>query len=125
MASPPVRNRNLVIGMACTALVALAVSVAAFRDRLPESLGMVGLAVFVICLAMIVAVGWETRRDMLAAREAAARGQMIVMLAAKLRDEDAAKLQEMARRGGPAGEAAALILKGRAERRPPGGGPAA
>jgi hypothetical protein len=125
MASPPVRNRNLVIGMACVALVALAVSVAAFRDRLPESLGMVGLAVFVISLAMIVAIGWETRRDMLAARETAARGQMIVMLAAKLRDEDAAKLQEMARRGGPAGEAAALILKGRAERRPPGGGPAA
>jgi hypothetical protein len=125
MSSPPVRNRNLVIGMALAALVALGVSVAAFRDQLPESLGMIGLAVFVICLAMIVAVGWETRREMLAARDAAARGQMIVMLAAKLRDEDAGKLQEMARRGGPAGEAAALILKGRAERRPPRGDPGA
>jgi hypothetical protein len=62
---------------------------------------------------------------MLAAREAAARGQMIVMLAAKLRDEDGTKLQEMIRRGGPAGEAAALILQGRAERRPAGGGPTA
>jgi len=125
MASPPVRNRNLVLGMAFAALVALGVSVAAYRNQLPESLGMIGLAVFVISLAMIVAIGWETRRDMLAARDAAARGQMIVMLAARLKDEDAAKLQEMARRGGPAGEAASLILKGRAERRAPGAGPAA
>jgi len=125
MSTPPVRNRNLVLGIAVVALVALGVSVAAYRNQLPEALGMIGLAVFVICLAMIVAIGWETRREMLAARESAARGQMIVMLAAKLRDEDAAKLQEMARRGGPAGEAASLILKGRAERRPPGAGPAA
>lgn len=125
MSTPPVRNRNLVLGIAVVALVALGVSVAAYRNQLPEALGMIGLAVFVICLAMIVAIGWETRREMLAARESAARGQMIVMLAAKLRDEDAAKLQEMARRGGPAGEAASLILKGRAERRAPGAGPAA
>lgn len=122
---PPVRNRSLVIVVAVMASLALVVAVAAFRDILPGALGFLGLGLFVLCLAMLVAIGWETRREMLAAREAAARGQMIVMLAAKLRDEDAAALQEMARRGGPAGEAAALILKGRAERRPPASGPRA
>jgi hypothetical protein len=111
--------------MTAAALASLAVAIAAFRDYLPESLGLLGLGLFILCLAMIVAIGWETRREMLAAREAAARGQMIVMLAARIRDEPADALREMARRGGPAGEAAALILKGRAERRPPGSGPAA
>jgi hypothetical protein len=122
---PPVRNRSLVIIVAVMASLALVVAVAAFRDLLPGALGFLGLGLFVLCLAMLVAIGWETRRDMLAAREAAARGQTIVMLAAKLRDEDAAVLQAMAGRGGPAGEAAALILKGRAERRSPGRGPGA
>ena len=81
---------------------------------------MIGLAVFVVCLAMIIAIGWETRREMLAAREAAARGQMIVMLAAKLRDEDGTKLQEMIRRGGPAGEAGGADPQG-ARRTSPAG----
>ena len=65
---PPVRNRNVVILMTAAAVVSLVVAIAAFRDYLPESLGLLGLGLFILCLAMIVAIGWETRRGMLAAR---------------------------------------------------------
>ncbi len=72
---PRGRNRSLVIAVAVTASLALVVAVAAFRDILPGPLGFLGLGLFVFCLAMLVAIGWETRREMLAAREAAARGR--------------------------------------------------
>ena len=47
-------------------LLALAVAIAAFRDLVPRPLGFLGLGLFLVCLAMIAAIGWETRRDMLA-----------------------------------------------------------
>jgi hypothetical protein len=47
------------------------------------------------------------------------------MIAARLKTQDDEALEAMAARGGPAGEAARLVLEGRAERarRPPRGRP--
>ena len=42
---------------------------------------------------------------------------MIVLLAAELGNKDDETLESITRRGGPAADAAALILKGRRERR--------
>ena len=111
------RNRGLVWLTALGAALSLGVAIAGFRDMLPRPFALLGLACFGACLATIGVVGWRTRQEMLTLREAAARGQMIVLLAARLRDEDAAALEGMVRRGGPAGEAATLILQGRAERK--------
>lgn len=110
------RNRGLVWLTALAAALALAVAIAGFRDVLPGGFALLGLAIFAACLVVIGIVGWRTRQEMLVLREAAARGQAIVLLAARLRDEDGAALEAMARRGGTAGEAATLILQGRAER---------
>lgn len=110
------RNRGLVWVTALAAALALAIAIAGFRDVLPPAFALIGLAMFACCLVLIGVVGWRTRQEMLALREAAARGQTIVLLAARLRDEDGAALEAMARRGGTVGEAATLILQGRAER---------
>jgi hypothetical protein len=111
------RNRGPVWLTAIAGMAALAVAVAGFRGWLPGEFGWLGMTGFVACLALITVVGWKTRQEMLARRDEVGRGRMIVMLAARLRDEPEALLEQMVRRGGPAGEAADLILKGRAERR--------
>jgi hypothetical protein len=119
------RNRGVVGLTAFAAALALAVAIAGFKEWVPREFTYFGLALFLCCLVVIALIGWRTRTDMLALRDEAARGQMIVMLAARLRDEDAGMLEQMSRRGGPAGEAAALILRGRAERPRRDSGPAA
>ena len=115
MATP--RNRGLVVTAGVAMMVALGLAVAGFRNLLPPVFGVLGIGLFVACLGLLALVGLSTRREMLAQRDEVARGQMIVMLAARLRDEEGPKLEEMARKGGPAAEAAQMILQGRAERR--------
>jgi len=110
-------HRVLVRLAAVAAALSLALAVAGFRHVVPEEFALLGLALFVAFLVLIALLAWETRRTILAQRDAAERGQMIVIMAARLKDEEAATLEEMVRRGGQAGEAAALILQGRAERR--------
>jgi hypothetical protein len=112
----PTPNRALVRLAGVAAALSLALAVAGFRQVVPEEFALVGLALFVTFLVLIALLAWETRRKVLAQREAAERGQMIVILAARLKDEETATLEEMVRKGGQAGEAAGLILQGRAER---------
>lgn len=113
------RGRRLVGLVTLVAMQGLALAVAGLYGLIPRGFGLVGIALFGACLVLVAVVGWQSRREMLAVRDEAARGQMIVMIAARLRDEDQATLERMVARGGPAGEAAGLILKGRAERKRP------
>lgn len=96
--------------------MALAVAFAGIKGWVPQPLGLVSAGFFVVCLLLVAVIGWQRHRQMLVDRETAARGQMIVMIAARLKTQDDEALQAMAARGGPAGEAAALVLEGRAER---------
>ncbi|MDH4133128.1 MAG: hypothetical protein OEV95_15125 [Gemmatimonadota bacterium] len=112
-------NRALSRLAAVAAALSLALAVAGFRRVLPGEFAFLGLALFVALLVLIALLAWQTRQRIREQREAAERGQMIVILAARLKDEEAATLEQMVRRGGQAGEAAALILQGRAERRRP------
>lgn len=116
---PDTPGRALVRLAAVAAALSLAVAVAGFRGVIPEEFALLGLALFVAFLVLIALLAWQTRQRIREQREAAERGQMIVILAAKLKDEETATLEQMVRRGGQAGEAAALILQGRAERRRP------
>lgn len=118
-------NRALVRLAGLAAALSLVVAVAGFRHVIPEAFAFLGLALFVACLVLIALLAWRTRRTILAQRAETERGQMIVMLAARLRDEATGTLEAMSRRGGPSGEAATLILQGRAERQQRKPGPAA
>jgi len=93
------------------------VGVGAVRGSIAPSLGTLGFVVGVGSLVLAAWFGLQVRARTLADREREAGSALTVLLAAQLRDRDEAELEQMARRGGPAGEAAALILQGRKERR--------
>lgn len=118
-------SRALVRLAAIAAALSLFLAVAGFRRVIPGEFALLGLALFVAFLVLIGLLAWQSRQHILAQRAAVERQAALVILAARLKDEDAATLEEMARRGGQAGEAAALILQGRAERlrRTPGSTP--
>jgi hypothetical protein len=49
-------------------------------------------------------------------REVENYGSMLVIIAAQLKDQDDAVLERIVAKGGPAGEAATMVLEGRRER---------
>jgi hypothetical protein len=95
------------------------VGIIAVRGGIAPSLGTLGFATGVGALVLAAWFGLQVRARTLADREREASGTLTVLLAAQLRDRDEATLEQMVRRGGPAGEAARLILEGRKERRRP------
>lgn len=111
------RGNALVRLTAVACILALGTAIAAFQGIVPPEFALIGMGLFFACLLGVVALAWKNRREALEFREQAGRGQALVLLAAQLRDEDPARLEEMSRRGGLVGEAAALILQGRAERK--------
>jgi hypothetical protein len=110
------RDRGLIWLVAIAGAIALAVAFAGIKGWVTRPLGMVSAGLFVICLLLVAVIGWQRHRQTLVDRETAARGQMIVMIAARLKTQDDEALEAMVARGGPAGEAAKLVLEGRAER---------
>jgi hypothetical protein len=110
------RERVLIWLVAIAGAIALAVAFAGVKGWVPSSLGLVSAGLFIVCLLLVAVIGWQRHRQTLADREATARGQMIVMIAARLKMQDDQALEAMVARGGPAGEAAKLVLEGRAER---------
>ena len=91
-------------------------AVGAARGRLPPAWGILGLGVFLACVVGAGWLGWKTHRQTVADREMESRRSMIVMLAVQLGRIDTPQLDGIAAKGGPAGEAASLILQGRKER---------
>jgi hypothetical protein len=94
-------------------VLALAVAIGGARGILPVALGVAGAVLFAVTIALAGVLGLKMHRQALADREIAARRSMIVMLAATLGKQDDAALERIKTQGGPAGEAAALILEGR------------
>ena len=76
MTSPS--HRVLVRLAAVAAALSLVLAVAGFRHVVPEEFALLGLALFVAFLVLIALLAWETRRTILAQRDAVERGQMIV-----------------------------------------------
>jgi hypothetical protein len=98
-------------------LLGLGLAVAGTRNLVPHAAGVLGLSVFV---ASVLVAGWfglQARLEALAHRERLARYQMLVAVAAQLTSQPDEKLRELAAKGGPAGEAAAMVLEGRANKR--------
>jgi hypothetical protein len=89
---------------------------AAFKGWLPPMLGPVFLPLFVASAIMAAWFGLRTHKRAIADREKESGRAMIVAIAAQLGRQDDASLERIQAKGGPAGEAAALILQGRAEK---------
>ena len=94
-------------------ILALAIAIAGARGIVPVAIGIVGGVLFAISILLAGVLGLKMHRQALADREMVARRAMIVMLAATLGEQDDTALERITVQGGPAGEAAALILEGR------------
>lgn len=89
---------------------------ASIKQWLPrEMLGSLLLLLSAV-FASAIWTGLHARREALAAREKASGGIMIVAIAAQLGRQDDATLERIQSKGGPAGEAAKMILTERKAR---------
>ena len=110
----------LVLGLVVLGMIWMAV-----RGVLPrESMGSL-LTIFFGLMAGATLLGLKSRRQAVADRERESRSAMIILIAAQLGRQDDDTLARIVAKGGPAGEAAAMVLAGRREPRKSVGTPAA
>ena len=101
----------LVLALAC-----LAVAVAGLKGWIPGRFGLVAIPAFVCSLGFGGWLGLRAHRRAEADQDMRSQREMIVLLAAQLGKQDDEALERIAARGGPAGEAASLILQGRRQK---------
>ena len=102
--------------LAGVAVAGYAVGIAGVRGSVPRIAGLLGLSLGVAATVVAFFFGLRAHRRALTDQEISSRRSMIVLLAAELGNKDDETLASIVRRGGPAAEAAKLILKGRSER---------
>ena len=83
------------------------------RRVLPESVGFLSGITSVLCLFTGAYFGWKGAQIRIEERNKRADAVALVMVAALLKDKSDAELEAAATKGGPAGEAARLILERR------------
>ena len=91
----------------------LGLAIAGLNRRVGPAVGMLGIAGFFACILSALLFGLRARRVAMEYRARNATGDMLVMMAGMLNREDDATLERIAAKGGPAGDAAALLLQNR------------
>lgn len=91
-------------------------ALAGVRGTVSTLTGVLSAFGFMICMCLAALVGLQGRRRVLEDRDRMAAGSMLVMMAGMLKPESTETLEKIAARGGPAAEAAELLLKQRRER---------
>lgn len=86
------------------------------RGAVPAASGMLGAVAAVSGFGLILLCGIQARKHALDERAHQSSSTLLIALATKLRDQDDATLQRLAQVQDDAGQAARLILQGRAER---------
>jgi hypothetical protein len=104
---------RLVGGLAAVTLLGV---IAAAKGWILSTLGPPLFGLFVASSLTAVWFGIKAHRRALADRETESGRSMIVAIAAQLGRQDDGALERIKARGGPAGEAAGMILQGRAEK---------
>lgn len=98
------------------ALPGLIVAIRGAQDRLPSALGILGAVWFLGAIGVAATMGLKVHKQTLADRAMQSRRAMIVMMTATLGKETDESLEKIRDKGGLTGEAADLILKGRAKK---------
>lgn len=101
-------------------LAMLTLALAGARGILPPVVGLISLGGFFFCLMCSILLGFQSRRAALGERSGHAATSMLIIMAGMLKDESDETLQRIAEKGGPAGDAASMILQNRRETRPGG-----
>ena len=100
-------------GMVGVAAMLLLAGFAGAKQWIPIRVGAAALWLFGASVVLILWLGFKVRAQALADRERESGLAMIVVIAAQLAQQDETTLTRIAGRGGPAAEAAQLILAGR------------
>ena len=100
-------------GMVVVGLPGLFVALLGAGRVVPVGIGVGGGAFFLLCLLLGALIGFTGQQRDRGRRDVEGRGAMIVMLAAHLKGEDDTVLEGIVAKGGPAAEAAALLLEQR------------
>jgi hypothetical protein len=95
------------------AFIFVSLSLAGARGVLSREIGVLSIAGFFFSLACAILLGYLSRKAAIQGRELASATTMLVLMAGMLKDEDDATLERIAARGGPAGNAASMILQRR------------
>lgn len=108
--------RLLARGLTLFAGLLILAAFASLKNWIPRP--FLGSILLLLCAVFISAIwaGLRHRQQVLAAREKAGGGVMIVAIAAQLGRQDDATLERIRAKGGPAGEAASMILTERKNR---------
>src|SRR5262249_27880607 len=96
--------------------LALMLVFAGAKGWVPPSFGRAAWPLFLASAITAIWMGTKAHNRALADREMQSSRAMIVAIAAQLGKQDDGKLIEIQRRGGPAGEAAGMILQGRKDK---------
>lgn len=91
----------------------LALAAAGLKGLVPAAVGALGITGFFACILTALLFGLQARRISMEDRARNAAGSMLVMVAGMLNKEDDTTLERIAASGGPAGEAAVLLLQNR------------
>ncbi len=100
-------------GMVGVSAVLLAVAFAGAKGWLPRGTGAAALWLLGASVTLVLWLGLKVRAQALADRDRESSQAMIVVIAAQLARQDDPTLEQIVRRGGPAADAARLILSGR------------
>ena len=103
-------------GMVLVGLPGLAAAFLGARQIIPLPLGVAGGFFFLACCLLGALIGVQNQRKARQQREVENYGSMLVIIAAQLKDQDDSVLERIVTRGGPAGEAAAMVLEGKREK---------
>jgi hypothetical protein len=91
----------------------LALGLAGARGLVAPEIGVLALGGFFFSLVCAILFGYQSRKAAIAARSRDAATSMLVMMAAMLKEENDETLERIAAKGGPAGDAASMILQRR------------
>ena len=94
-------------------LALLAAALAGARRVLPPAIGLICLAGFFFCLICAILLGYQSGKAAAEDRAGHAATSMLVMMASLLKEESDETLQRIADKGGPAGDAASMLLQKR------------
>jgi hypothetical protein len=107
------------------AVLLLGGALAALKHWIPVELGPPFVGLFAAAALSTIWIGTKAHQRALEDREKEGGRFMIVAIAAQLSKQDDEALERIKAKGGPAGEAAGMILMGRAEKRAGGRRPEA
>ena len=113
MAHPASQYRAFLWLFTLAAIVLLWPTIQGARGLLPESVGLMSGLTSMLCLFAGGYFGWKGAKIRIEERNKRADAVALVMVAALLKDKSDAELEAAATKGGPAGEAARLVLQRR------------